>query len=344
MEQWRQLEDCPGYLVSKDGRVWSEKFNRVLATKNQHGTTVCQFGPKYGKRWQVSIETMVVAYKLGSVDAAIAATKQTNKQKAIAAAKPYNDAKWAATHEKVLAAWEELGSVKLVYERLGCSEHCVHLHLDAAGIYPKQLVEERAAQKRAIKEAERIAREAFRDMKGEQLALFPRACPTCGTPIPLGSSATYCCEECKPSAYKAKKTSELTCCDCGATYYYEKGVSSLTRCENCHAEYEREVRRQDGLYGKTLNARGRYWTRITGADYEPINPEVVFDMDGYVCYLCGCELSKRDGVVRGNYPTVDHVIPLSRGGAHTYDNVRACCHTCNSHKGATMPEEVTCCA
>lgn len=348
MEEWRQLEDCPGYLVNKDGRVWSEKLNKMLATKVQKGITVCQFGPKYGKRWQVSIETTAKAYELGSISAASEIMKQEYHKRAAHAQRPRQEAKYAETHAQIIPLWNDGLNAKQIQVKLGLGENTVTRHLHAAGIFPQKLVgeraAERAAQRRAAEEAERIVREAFRDMKGEQLALFPKVCPTCGTPIPLGSSATYCCEECRPSAYKAKKTSELTCCDCGTTYYYEKGVSSLTRCENCHAEHQREVKRQNRLYGKTLNARGRYWTRITGAAYEPINPNVVFERDDWTCYLCGCELSERDGDVRGNYPTVDHVTPLSGGGSHTYDNVRACCHTCNSYKGATMPEEVTCCA
>ena len=32
--------------------------------------------------------------------------------------------------------------------------------------------------------------------------------------------------------------------------------------------------------------------------------------------------------------TLDHVIPLSRGGPHTKDNLVPCCKSCNSKKGA----------
>lgn len=260
------------------------------------------------------------------------------------ARKPSQQAQWEHTHEIILQCWNSGLNAKQIREALDLGENTVLRHLRAEGLSAQKRIREQEAAARAEREAAATARRVFRDLKGEQIELFPKTCQTCGRPMPAGTNARYCCEECRPSTYKAKSTSELTCCDCGTTYYYEKGVSSLSRCEHCHAEHEREVKRQNNRYGKTLNARGRYWTRITGADYEPINPEVVFDMDGYVCYLCGCELSERDGVVRGNYPTVDHVTPLSGGGPHTYDNVRACCHTCNSYKGAAMPEEVDDCA
>lgn len=162
--------------------------------------------------------------------------------------------------------------------------------------------------------------------------------------MPIGSMATYCCEECRPSAYKAKSTSELTCCECGTAYYYEKGASSLTRCGSCHAEHKRQIKREASRYGKTLNARGRHYTAESGAAYEPLNPMIIFERDGWECYLCGEDLLYDGGQGSPLYPTVDHMTPLSRGGDHTYENTRACCHACNSKKGAMTLEEVTCCA
>jgi len=35
----------------------------------------------------------------------------------------------------------------------------------------------------------------------------------------------------------------------------------------------------------------------------------------------------------------DHVIPLSRGGAHTEGNLVPCCRPCNSSKGCLTPDE-----
>jgi 5-methylcytosine-specific restriction endonuclease McrA len=41
--------------------------------------------------------------------------------------------------------------------------------------------------------------------------------------------------------------------------------------------------------------------------------------------------------MRWNAPELDHIIPLSAGGAHTLDNV-ACAHrSCNLEKGDTLP-------
>ena len=37
--------------------------------------------------------------------------------------------------------------------------------------------------------------------------------------------------------------------------------------------------------------------------------------------------------------TLDHVIPRSRGGASTWENLVACCHECNRRKGNHLPAE-----
>ena len=37
--------------------------------------------------------------------------------------------------------------------------------------------------------------------------------------------------------------------------------------------------------------------------------------------------------------TIDHVIPLSRGGLHTFDNLVPACRNCNEEKGNRTPEE-----
>lgn len=65
----------------------------------------------------------------------------------------------------------------------------------------------------------------------------------------------------------------------------------------------------------------------------------VYKHDKGICYLCGkrcdwkdCE--RRDGafIAGNNFPSIDHVIPLSKGGTHTWDNVRLACRVCNARK------------
>ena len=41
----------------------------------------------------------------------------------------------------------------------------------------------------------------------------------------------------------------------------------------------------------------------------------------------------------GHATTVDHVLPRSRGGADSWENLVACCVRCNNAKGDRTPEE-----
>lgn len=68
---------------------------------------------------------------------------------------------------------------------------------------------------------------------------------------------------------------------------------------------------------------------------------VVFERDEWICNICSELIDKR---LRGNNwmrATLDHVIPLSRGGTHTYDNVAAAHWRCNMEKGNQLTLSVS---
>src|SRR5437764_14803229 len=48
--------------------------------------------------------------------------------------------------------------------------------------------------------------------------------------------------------------------------------------------------------------------------------------DRNTCQYCGVALSSGE-------LTLDHVVPRSRGGSSTWENLVACCHQCNRRKG-----------
>jgi len=51
--------------------------------------------------------------------------------------------------------------------------------------------------------------------------------------------------------------------------------------------------------------------------------------DGGMCFYCG----KRKGT------TIDHVMPVSRGGGNSLQNLVLACHECNQSKAAMLPDE-----
>ena len=70
-----------------------------------------------------------------------------------------------------------------------------------------------------------------------------------------------------------------------------------------------------------------------GVAYEPVNSLHVFQRDKWHCRLCGIHTPKR---LRGKHlaqsPELDHIVPMSRGGPHTYDNTQGVCRSCNAGK------------
>lgn len=62
-----------------------------------------------------------------------------------------------------------------------------------------------------------------------------------------------------------------------------------------------------------------------------------FKRQGGKCFYCGRQLVLEPPNAR-NIATLDHVTPLSRGGAHHWENTVASCGPCNREKGASSAE------
>jgi 5-methylcytosine-specific restriction endonuclease McrA len=75
--------------------------------------------------------------------------------------------------------------------------------------------------------------------------------------------------------------------------------------------------------------------RLTMADTErvwkvpPVNRREVLRRDKHACQYCGSTKQL----------TLDHVIPRSKGGKHSWDNVVIACEQCNSRKGDRTPHQ-----
>lgn len=66
---------------------------------------------------------------------------------------------------------------------------------------------------------------------------------------------------------------------------------------------------------------------------ESISYFIVFQRDCGQCKLCLLDVDKNAVYPDPLAGTIDHVIPLSKGGTHTYDNVQLAHSICNSRKG-----------
>ena len=64
----------------------------------------------------------------------------------------------------------------------------------------------------------------------------------------------------------------------------------------------------------------------------PVSRRSVLARDNYTCQYCGEQPGKAQ-------LTIDHVVPRSKGGGTTWDNVVAACGPCNRRKGNRTPDE-----
>lgn len=69
-----------------------------------------------------------------------------------------------------------------------------------------------------------------------------------------------------------------------------------------------------------------------GSLVENVDPIAIYKRENGICQLCG------NAVIR-NETTMDHKIPLSRGGEHSKENLQLAHRSCNSSKGTKTMEE-----
>jgi len=79
-----------------------------------------------------------------------------------------------------------------------------------------------------------------------------------------------------------------------------------------------------------------------GVDITPGQRWRIYKRDDYTCQLCFRKIDRKAKPGTDDEPTIDHIIPLSRGGTHAPENWQTAHRLCNSLKGDRLdwtPEE-----
>ena len=84
-----------------------------------------------------------------------------------------------------------------------------------------------------------------------------------------------------------------------------------------------------GCYDRPVVILLTRYVRVPGGRQVPVTRRGVLRRDAHRCAYCGKAAS-----------TIDHVVPRSRGGADTWENLVACCLGCNNTKGNRTPQEM----
>jgi hypothetical protein len=151
------------------------------------------------------------------------------------------------------------------------------------------------------------------------LAPLNTACAQCGGPIKRGHR--FCSENCRTRHHRG--TPEIrSCVMCAAEFKTNRGrlvCSSQCATERARSmDHERRVK---------LEAGAERFSRIE-----------IFERDRWTCRLCSKE-TRRDVHPRHDLaPSLDHIIPIARGGAHTRSNTQCVHLRCNFIKQARIME------
>lgn len=124
------------------------------------------------------------------------------------------------------------------------------------------------------------------------------------------------------------------CVQCGAKFRAARGNQILcsVRCQS--------ARRKSS---EAFKARKRAWRTARKAlqrarTAEVFDPLQVLERDGWRCQICGRDTPRKlRGTYKPNAPEVDHIVAISKGGAHSMSNTQCACRSCNAAKADGRP-------
>jgi 5-methylcytosine-specific restriction endonuclease McrA len=70
-----------------------------------------------------------------------------------------------------------------------------------------------------------------------------------------------------------------------------------------------------------------------GTKVEDLRPIDIYERDIWLCGLCSVPVDPECSWPDPMSPSLDHILPLSKGGTHTYENVQLAHLACNVSKG-----------
>ena len=108
----------------------------------------------------------------------------------------------------------------------------------------------------------------------------------------------------------------------------ERREYNLGRKDEVREQYRQYCREHPEIH---IAAWHRRRAAIAGSDGHFTAEEfrILCEVSEYMCFYCGQKLPL----------TPDHVVPLSRGGSNSVDNILPACFSCNAQKGAKTLEE-----
>lgn len=163
-----------------------------------------------------------------------------------------------------------------------------------------------------------------------------RICPTCEIDKPLREwgNRAYCrqCDASRQAVYRLENPYvpvqgiAAECGRCGQPF-----MANKKRFRYCSPECSAAQKNPDNW--KHYNARK---ARLRAAFIESFDRAEIFERDGWICQLCLAPVDRSATFPDPASVSLDHIIPIARGGKHSRANSQTACLGCNVRKGVRM--------
>lgn len=160
------------------------------------------------------------------------------------------------------------------------------------------------------------------------------ACPKCGgrCAIGRGSADSPMCRTCRKAATIARNTRACQACQLPFTAALPDQRYCSVECFRSAFGYATRLtpgERADAERRRNARKSSRRRALIRGSFVEDVDLLTLADRDQWVCHLCCRKVRKRTKVGSPMSPSIDHIVPLSRGGEHSYANTALAHLRCN---------------
>lgn len=163
-----------------------------------------------------------------------------------------------------------------------------------------------------------------------------RPCMDCLEPIAKETKRSLRCDDCQINAeqrayelqlersrqeYVPKEKYVAKCAECGGQFL------ASSRAKYCNLKCQK----------KSSKRKWRHTRRTVSRSGDNITLNELIDRDHGVCCLCFIPIDQQADLTKdGAAPTIDHIVPVSKGGTHTWSNVQLACRRCNSLKSDSL--------
>lgn len=163
-------------------------------------------------------------------------------------------------------------------------------------------------------------------------------CEYCGEKFQSATKKKYCSDKCRRNKQFVSEVKK--CKYCGELFKTQFKKSKIY-CSNICS------RKMKKIYSKLSNGKRAELLKINGQIDSDITLRKLYKKENGICAICGGKCDYKDYklddyknfIIGNQYPSIDHIIPISKGGTHTWQNIQLAHRICNSYKGSGFIEK-----